>query len=157
MTHDCTNKKNDKILKMIEKFTLKSDGTIRVKMIICSSNCSMQIKKVYFKPDADHIVKCNGKTYAKFRTCPKAENTNTKKCQSEIRYAYISALVEMNKGYVEISVKNSVKDALASCLSKAAIKEVKSTVYAKQVGKDCRKIELVGIEIPARASNCPNE
>ena len=143
--------KHTKILCLSEEFTLKSNGTIRVKMIVCSSNCS--IKKIYFNPDSDNIVKCNGKSYAKFRTCPKTKNTDTGNSASEIHYAYISVLVEMNEGYVEISVK----DALAPCLSKAAIKEIRSTVYAKQIGEGYRKIELVGIEIPARASDDSNE
>ena len=153
MTNDCNAGETPEILEMINNLTLKSNGTIRYKIIACSSDSCKLVRTVYFKPDSDHIVKCNGKSYAKFRICKKDKNTDTKNCGSKIDYAYISTLVEMSEGHVEIPVGS---DKLDSFLSKAAANGMKSTVYVKQNCAECKKIKFVGIQFPAPTSQSPD-
>ncbi len=139
--------KEDQSLEFIKKKTLRSNGTISYKIGPEFSNYGLDVK-VYFVPDAEHIVKIGCKNYAKFRTDRKNANGND---ESENCYFYHSILLKMNEDHVELQVKNP---DLKSGLSAPAVNATKLTAKIKLNGDDIdiKEIELVGIKVPAKTS-----
>ena len=147
------NSESEQIDKFLETFKeeekLRSNSTISYEIGLEPPN-NLAVK-VYFVPDTEHIEKIGGKNYAKFRTDPKRKITYQRNGEAKNCYDYRSILLEMNEDHVKLHVNH---DDLKSGLSALAVSATKLTAEIKlnKDDKELKKIELVGIKVPAKTS-----